>query len=88
MKIKPEDLAELQAIIAALGELWLHETWAPYLRNSNHSECRRMWDALWSARRLDPERVKAWFDRVYQYANDTHVTTALRVVLKPYMGDR
>lgn len=88
MKINPEDFAELQAIIDGLGDLWLHKTWAPYLNNSGHSERRCMWDALWSARRVNPEKVTAWFDRVYLYANDDHVTTALRKALKPYMGCR
>lgn len=84
MKIKPEDMAELQAIIGELGDRWLSETWAPFYHNSGHSERRCMWDALWSARRMDPPRVATWFDDVYQYANDDHVTTALRKVLKPY----
>lgn len=86
MKITPEDFAELQAIIGELGELWLRETWVPYLNNSGHSERRCLWDALWSARRVHPEKVTAWFDRVYQYADDDHVTTALRRALKPYTG--
>lgn len=39
------------------------------------SEKRGRWDLIWA---VNYEPRQAWFDEVYQYANDEHIDTALR----------
>ena len=43
------------------------------------SEERAVWDILWG---IPLKSRQAWFDEVYKYANDDHVTTALRKYAK------
>lgn len=42
---------------------------------------RQRWDILWA----QPMRNRSeFFTRVYRYANDTHIDSALRAVVKPH----
>lgn len=78
MKITPEDFKELRDMLATVDVIAVCNT-GNVLR---HSLRRNLWDCLW---RIPSERRTPWFDRVYKYANDDHVTTALKKIV---IGDK
>lgn len=71
MKIKGQDYTDL---LAMLQETPVISRLNTYLE-SGLTERRHRWDCFWST---DIEKRQEWADRVYQYANDTHIDTALR----------
>ena len=53
-----------------------------YRKKGGDWEKRFMWDMLYSA----PYKLREqWFDEVYEYANDDHIYTVLKRVMKDYM---
>jgi hypothetical protein len=73
MKITKQDYAELKNAIESSP---IFPRLMEY-REKGLSDKRYRWDCLWSINR---EFRSGWFDRVYQYADDTHVDTALRKI--------
>ena len=71
MKIKGKDYTDL---LAMLQETPMISKLDAYLENGL-TEKRHRWDCFWSS---DNRKRKEWADRVYQYADDTHIDTALR----------
>ena len=52
-------------------------------RTMELSEKRIRWDLLWEV----PYAIRApWFDAVYKYLDDTHIDTALKVIVKKLNG--
>jgi hypothetical protein len=86
MKVTPTDLADLATMVKS------HDTperRAQYIARQfpraelvHDLDKRFRWDLLWMA---DGATRRAWFDRVYTYANDTHIDTALRSIV-PALG--
>lgn len=75
MKIKGCDYEELSFIVMNSPVFPLLNKY----REQGLSDKRYRWDCLWySSGKLRTE----WFDRVYQYANDTHIDSALRKITK------
>ena len=52
--------------------------WAEY-KKKGYSAHRFVWDVLWTAK---PGRV---LNDIYGYANDSHITTALKKICSPFM---
>lgn len=73
LKIRPEHLKQLAEIIQP-GSVGSMESY----RNNGLSEIRWLWDHIWS---VPLARRQPFFDAVYVYANDDHITSALRHVL-------
>jgi hypothetical protein len=78
MKITSADYAELRRMLdewhVEQNSRNLDEAEAEYVA-AGHSLKRFRWDALYAV----PYATRvAWFDRVYAYANDTHIDTVLR----------
>lgn len=73
MKITPQDYQELKALLTPLApKLAAHRE---NLRNHakfNDLEKRLRWDWLWFS------DSKNWVNKVYKYANDEHIDTALK----------
>jgi len=79
MKINNEDYAALKnAISGALGNCKVADVAANYER-VGLSEKRLRWDLLWSVQNIVRQPI---FDRIYKYAHDDHVDTALRRIVK------
>lgn len=70
-KVKNRDVCELLCMIEDSPMLFKLDE---YLKKGLTHK-RHRWDCLWS---VNKERRTKWFDRVYQYANDTHIDSALR----------
>ena len=79
MKIKPEHYAHIKAAIAALprAKITGHRLFLATLDKPMDLEMRLRWDSLWAAR-LIPWLVV----NVYTYANDDHIDTALRRIMR------
>ena len=73
MKIRGQDFAELLDMVR---ESPVYDQQDQY-RAAGMSDKRHRWDCLWSV----PVQVRQpWFDRVYKFANDDHIDTALRKI--------
>jgi hypothetical protein len=80
MKIGKADYEALDRMIrqvALRSSPCLAEVFASY-RERGLTPKRARWDQLWRALPADRQ---AFFDRVYRYADDRHVDTALRSVM-------
>lgn len=84
MKITSTHYQKLQAMILAqverLGEL--EPYFVAYQHKGGDWQKRFRWDLLFA---VPYAERGAWFDQVYQYADDTHVDTALRKITKDYV---
>lgn len=82
MKIKPEDLQEITALVKPLDTPEIRAKYKagdyPRAELVHNKDMRYRWDLLWMA---DPVKRRAWFDRVYKYAHDDHIDTALRSIV-------
>ena len=79
MKITPQDYADLKAaIVGIFGNRKLADIAAMY-KDNGLSEKRFRWDLLYSVQSVVRQPI---FDRMYKYANDTHIDTALRRIVK------
>lgn len=76
MKVKPEHIEILRKAL----EIFLNKDTATIYRDAGLSEKRYRWDALWSARRRSQE-VQDTLSAIYQYANDDHLDTVLRMLM-------
>lgn len=74
MKIKGKDYTDLLDLIQNSPALPL---WDEY-REGCLSDKRYRWDCFW---RADGEKRSEWARRVYEYADDTHIDTALRHIV-------
>ena len=73
MKIRGQDFAQLLDMVRSSP---VYPELMDY-REKGLSDQRYRWDCLWSINIKDRTE---WFDRVYEYANDDHVDTALREI--------
>lgn len=84
MKVKPEDLDKIQAIIATLDTPEVRAQYIardiPRAEHVKDLDKRYRWD-LFTAANLSVGYVLT--DAVYAYANDTHLDTALRSIVPP-----
>lgn len=84
MKIFPEHFEQLRIMITekleAIGSL--ESFFDRYQKNGGDWKMRFRWDLLFS---IPYENRRVWFDEVYQYANDNHIDTALRKIMKDYI---
>ena len=78
MKIKPEHYNVLKSIISAFDR----EQVLAYksLKLGKDPEKRFRWDLFYCARRSGTE--KFMIEDIYKYANDTHLDTALRAIVR------
>lgn len=80
MKISKFDFEELEGMIHAMmasKDLTFGKIRQLYGEKSLSGK-RMRWDIIWA---LPIEKRTEWFDRVYQYADDTHVDTALNAIV-------
>ena len=79
MKINPQDYDDLKtAIVDIVGNRKVADIWANYQANGL-SEMRFRWDLVWHVQNIVRQPI---FDRMYKYANNSHVDTALRRIVK------
>lgn len=77
LKVSEEHIAILREATAPFMNKDTQEVYA----ESGLSFTRYIWDALWSARRRS-QTVKDTLDAIYKYADDTHITSVLRMLAK------
>jgi hypothetical protein len=78
MKINQTDYNDLRTAIAdVLGNRTAAQVLELYHGNGL-SEMRMRWDLLWHVSNIVRRPI---FDRIYKYANDTHIDTALRRIV-------
>jgi hypothetical protein len=84
MKMLPTHFEQLNSMIAekveSLGDL--QPFFQRYEQNAGDWKKRFRWDILYT---IPYELRQDWFNAVYQYANDDHIDTALRKIMKDYM---
>lgn len=78
MKIKPEHYNALKSIISAFDRDKVLAYKA--LKLGKDPERRFRWDLFTFARRSGAEKIA--MDDIYRYANDTHLDTALRSIVR------
>ncbi|HTS05545.1 MAG TPA: hypothetical protein VMP68_08175 [Candidatus Eisenbacteria bacterium] len=79
MKINQQDYNDLKnAIVGVVGNRKVSDIWANYQANGL-SELRFRWDLVWHIQNIVRQPI---FDRIYKYAHDSHVDTALRRIVK------
>ncbi len=80
MKIKPEHYTKLEAACSTV--LIAYPDAQNHYAKAGHSDKRFRWDILHSAK-IDGERSSTFLcDVIYKYANDDHIDTALRQIIK------
>lgn len=73
MKISPQDYQELKSLLAPLfPKLAAHREILKQDKRVKDLEKRLRWDWFWAA------KCGNWANKVYKYANDEHIDTALR----------
>ena len=84
MKIKPEHYATLkEAIRTTLSQ---NPTSHEVYRKEGFTEMRFRWDLLWASK-VGEQTISRWIsDTIYEYANDEHIDTALRRIVKELEG--
>jgi hypothetical protein len=84
MKIIPEHYEQLRVMVTEKLETIesLEPFFDRYQKNGGDWKMRFRWDLLYT---IPYEIRQVWFDEVYQYANDEHIDTALRKIMKGYM---
>ncbi len=82
MKIKPEHLAQLEALmrvglvrVPSQAAYVARDPSIPRIALSTDTAKRHRWDALYAA------GASEWTTDVYRYANDSHIDTALKAVV-------
>lgn len=82
MKVLPNDLATLKALVTPFDTPEIRAKYVagdfPRADKVKDLNKRFRWDLLWMA---DGVRRREWIGRVYQYANDEHIDTALRSLI-------
>lgn len=78
MKVTPEHRQQMLILIKGVLKHPIQDYIESYAR-AGLSPMRQRWDALYAT--PSKERT-AWFDEVYKYADDTHVDTCLRWVIR------
>lgn len=76
MKVTVEHIERLRTLVSP----FLNKTTADLYKDAGLSEKRYRWDALWAARRYDLDTEDALISEIYQYANDDHIDTVLRML--------
>lgn len=77
MKLKPEHYAHIRDSIKAAVEKHNLPKEEVYTVQNNLSSKRYRWDLLWAA------KLSVWIsDNIYSYANDDHIDTALRNIIR------
>lgn len=76
MKIKPEDYAELERLVAPFME----EAKKAEYNAAGMTDKRYYFDCFWTASRARRADAYALMQRIYAYANDDHLATALKHV--------
>lgn len=79
MKIQPEHYAYIRDALAALGAETVNTTreFIAQEGKAKNPEMRLRWDLSYRA------NLSRWFcDNVYSYANDDHIDTALRAIMR------
>lgn len=79
MRISDPDFNRLKELIDF--DPCVGETLAKIYSNKGMTPKRFRWDMLWTARRKRPDDFNELFDKLYSYANDDHVDTALRYIV-------
>lgn len=78
LKIKPEHVEAIRQATAP----FLNQDTADVYRDAGLTEKRYRWDALWSGCRHTPS-LNDVIREIYQYADDTHIDSVLRMLAKP-----
>jgi len=73
MKVRGVDYAELLDMVR---ESPIFPNWLEY-QAAGLSAKRYRWDCVWA---IPSDARNSWFNKVYQYANDDHIDTALRKI--------
>lgn len=85
MKLSDNHFKQLQDMIRVkintLSES-IEDYYARYQTNGDNWEVRFRWDLLYSITFADRDK---WFREVYKYADDRHIDTGLRKIMKDYM---
>ena len=76
MKVKPEHVEILRREL----QPFLNKDTASVYADAGLTPMRYRWDALWSANKHHPEVMNALIPEIYQYANDMHIDTVLRML--------
>lgn len=76
MKIKPEDFEELKNLVAPFME----EAKKAEYNAAGMTDRRYHFDCFWMASREHRTEANALMQRIYTYANDDHLATALKHV--------
>ncbi len=79
MKIKPEHLALMRAAFATLDTDFYRSRYVA----AGLTTRRFAWDCLHAAQQRGLLPARFVIDTLYQYANDDHIDTALRKLIKP-----
>lgn len=85
MKMSNEHYDQLSREVAAViaGEPTpTMADWMQFYAGRDLTEKRARWDLLWSTSK---SWRRGWFGEVYEYANDDHIDTALRRIIKESM---
>ncbi len=77
MKVKPEHIEALRAAT----KLFMNSDTETVYREAGLSDKRYRWDAFWSACKHTPS-LNDVIREIYQYANDDHIDTVLRMLVK------
>jgi hypothetical protein len=84
MKMLPTHFEQLNSMIVekveSLGDL--QPFFQRHEQNGGDWKMRFRWDMLYA---IPYEIRRDWFDEVYKYANDGHIDTALRKIMKDYI---
>jgi hypothetical protein len=73
MKIRHSDFSQLLDMIRATSVFGQLETY----RKAGLSDKRYRWDCFWA---IEREQRREWVTRIYKFANDDHIDTALRKI--------
>lgn len=89
MKITPADYDELAGLVKECIRVKSQsisdvEKW---YETHGLSKERFLWDTFHGARAMAEQRAHEWQKRVYRYANDEHITTALRHIINALKRD-
>lgn len=88
MKITKEHQDKLRTIITNLLKdkgthtISKHYKLIQESTNVKDKELRFNWDVLWACKNVYNVEVRTWMDEVYSYADDKHIDTLLRKLVK------
>jgi hypothetical protein len=75
MKIHGQDAEDLKAVWTAGVSLTMQEK---QYQKLGYSAKRHRWDIFWNGVRCNQTKAKEVTDRIYKYANDTHIDTLFK----------